>query len=77
MSCLDRDYQIRHNFTVAYVPWVNETMERVIAHLQSTFQCLMSEMMLGQHDRSSTKHPQRGPTEGTWLEGWRHIMDPT
>ena len=44
------DHRIKHNFTVAYSPWVNGTVESCMEHVQAANRCLQPELKLGPQD---------------------------
>ena len=50
MKTLAEDHRIKHNFTVAYSPWVNGTVESCMKHVQAANRCLQSELKLGPQD---------------------------
>ena len=50
IKCLVDAYKIKHDFTIAYSPWVNGTVERVIRTVRSTCSSILSEMKLGPQD---------------------------
>ena len=52
MEELAEDHRIKHNFTVAYSPWVNGTVENCMKQIQAAYRCLQSEMKLGPQDWS-------------------------
>lgn len=50
MEKLAHDYRISHNFTVAYSPWVNGTVEAVMRSVQAATRSLLTELKLAPHD---------------------------
>lgn len=50
MDELAAGHNIRHNFCVAYSPWVNGTVESCMHHVQSAYRCLQPELKLGPQD---------------------------
>ena len=50
MKTLAEDHRIKHNFTVAYSPWVNGTVESCMKHVLAANHGLQSELKLGPQD---------------------------
>ncbi len=50
MKELAIEHRIKHNFTAAYSPWVNGTVESCMKHVQAAYRCLQSELQLGPQD---------------------------
>ena len=44
MEHLAKDHNIHHNFTVAYSPWVNGTVENINRHIRAACTALMTEL---------------------------------
>ena len=50
MQHLANEHHIRHNFTVAYSPWINGTVENVNRHIRAACTALLTELKLAPQD---------------------------
>jgi len=50
MEHLAENHNIKHQFTVAYSPWVNGTVEICMRQIQDAYRCIQSELKLAPHD---------------------------
>lgn len=50
MKHLADEHRVKHNFTVAYSPWVNGTVESCMKHIMSACRALQSELKMGPQD---------------------------
>lgn len=54
MGHLAEDHKIRHNFTVAYSPWIDGTVEKANRHIRAACTALLTELKLAPQDWPST-----------------------
>lgn len=54
MRLLAKEHRIRHNFTVAYSPWVNGTVENIERHICAACNALLTELKLAPQDWPTT-----------------------
>ena len=46
MKTLAEDHRIKHNFTVAYLPWAKDTVKNSMKQVQEAKRCLQSDLKL-------------------------------
>lgn len=53
MKRLTNEHRIKHQFAMAYSPWINGTVENCMKHVQASYRCLQSEIKLKPQDWQS------------------------